>query len=389
MIHLDEGVRNILQTLHTAGETGYLVGGAVRDLLRGVPAEDFDLSCSANTETLLRLFAGAKCIGGVCGTVSVPVGGRNYEITPYRKEGAYTDHRHPEQVEPAKTIEEDLARRDFTINAMAYDGKQLIDPFGGAEDIKCGLLRCVGEPSVRFAEDALRILRLYRFASVLGFEIEENTAAAAQAHAAALATLPMERVRDEMQKLLLGRGPDAVLPLLQANGLTAFSIGAPRCGLSLNALPDGMLLRWWGLAHLTGSELMHLVQSLGFSATFYRDLAAVEDFYHSVAPKDLVALKRQLRNGLPLPAEELYAAFCSFDSAWQPRRALYDTLKASKEPYTKEMLAVSGGTLMAFGLRGAEIGRTLELLLDAVIVAPELNEPEKLIGLAKQLVEFA
>lgn len=389
MIYLDDGARFILQTLHNAGESGYLVGGAVRDLLRGVPAGDFDMACSASTETLLALFPGAKCIGGVCGTVSVPVAGRSYEVTPYRKDGAYIDHRHPEQVERAQTIEEDLARRDFTVNAIAYDGEQLVDPFGGAADIEAGLLRCVGDPVQRFAEDALRILRLYRFASVLGFEIEESTAAAAQLHAQALAMLPMERVREELQKLMLGSHPDAVLPLLRANGLDAFSVNAPRCTLSLDSLPQGMLIRWWGLAHLTGSQLMHMVQSLGFSAAFYRDLAAVDAFYHSVTPKDLTALKRQLRGGLPLPAEELYEAFCSFDLAWQPRRTLYETLKASKEPYTKEMLAVSGGTLMAFGLRGAEIGRVLELLLDAVIAAPQLNEPQKLLGLAKQLTKLA
>lgn len=389
MICLDDGVRNILKTLQKAGESGYLVGGAVRDLLRGVPAEDFDLACSADTARLLALFPGAKCIGGVCGTVSVPFGGRSYEVTPYRRDGDYTDHRHPQQVERAETIEEDLARRDFTVNAMAYDGEQLVDPFGGAADLEAGVLRCVGDPERRFAEDALRVLRLYRFASVLGFAIEENTGAAAQKQAGALAALPMERVREELQKLILGRHPDAILPLLRVEGLKAFGVNAPRCALSLDALPGGMLLRWWGLAHLTGSELMGMVQSLGFSASFYRDLAGVDEFYHSIAPQEILSLKRQLRGGLPLPAEELYDAFCSFDPSWQQRRSLYEALKASGEAYTKEMLAVTGGTLLAFGLRGPEIGRVLELLLDAVIAAPALNEPQKLIPLAKQLARLA
>ncbi|MEG1932632.1 MAG: CCA tRNA nucleotidyltransferase [Pygmaiobacter sp.] len=260
----DVGARMILARLREAGYTGYLVGGAVRDLLLLRTVEDYDFATSASSAELLALFADARLIGGACGTVDVSIGGAHYQVTPYRREGVYDDHRHPRDVCAAKTMEEDLARRDFTINAMAYDGETLLDPFGGGADLEAKQLRCVGDAAVRFGEDALRVLRLARFSAVLGFSVEEKTAAAAWAAAPSVGLLPAARVRTELQKLLLSPHPDALKVLLDAEGLAAFSLGHTKRDFSLDALPCNMLLRWWGVMQLCDAQRLHVVQSLEF-----------------------------------------------------------------------------------------------------------------------------
>ena len=181
-IRMDEGAAELLDTLHRAGYAAYVVGGCVRDSLLGLTPHDWDLCTSALPQQGMELFGEEKCIptGLQHGTVTVKQGGGLYEITTFRTEGAYTDGRHPDEVHFVPDVREDLARRDFTINAMAYNEKEgLIDPFGGQDDLQSGILRAVGVPHQRFTEDALRILRLYRFAARFGFSIDPPTAQAA------------------------------------------------------------------------------------------------------------------------------------------------------------------------------------------------------------------
>ncbi len=214
------GARHILQTLNGAGFEVYLVGGCVRDLLRGVEPHDWDICTSALPEETEACFAGQRIIetGLKHGTVTVLEGGGPYEITTYRTEGPYSDSRRPDFVRFVPDLEEDLARRDFTMNAIAMDlDGNLRDPFGGADDIRAGLIRCVGEPAQRFQEDGLRVMRVMRvmralrFAAVFGYEIEKQTACAIHENRAMLDRVAAERINVELCKLLTGSNAGNVL----------------------------------------------------------------------------------------------------------------------------------------------------------------------------------
>ena len=213
-IKLDPGAALLLDALHGAGHAAYAVGGCVRDSLLGLDPHDWDLCTSARPEQVMALFGEEKCIptGLQHGTVTVKQGGRLYETTTFRTEGAYSDGRHPDAVCFVPDVREDLARRDFTINAMAYSAEEgLIDPFGGRDDLAAHLVRAVGEPERRFEEDALRILRLYRFAARFGFAIDPATGAAARALGPHLDCVSAERIQEELLKLLAAPRPGIYL----------------------------------------------------------------------------------------------------------------------------------------------------------------------------------
>ena len=213
-IKLDPGAALLLDALHGAGHAAYAVGGCVRDSLLGQAPHDWDLCTSARPEQVMALFGEKKCIptGLQHGTVTVKQGGRLYETTTFRTEGAYSDGRHPDAVCFVPDVREDLARRDFTINAMAYSAEEgLIDPFGGRDDLAAHLVRAVGEPERRFEEDALRILRLYRFAARFGFAIDPATGAAARALGPHLDCVSAERIQEELLKLLAAPRPGSYL----------------------------------------------------------------------------------------------------------------------------------------------------------------------------------
>ena len=213
-IKLDPGAVLLLDALHGAGHAAYAVGGCVRDSLLGLDPHDWDLCTSARPEQVMALFGEEKCIptGLQHGTVTVKQGGRLYETTTFRTEGAYSDGRHPDAVCFVPDVREDLARRDFTINAMAYSAEEgLIDPFGGRDDLAAHLVRAVGEPERRFEEDALRILRLYRFAARFGFAIDPATGAAARALGPHLDCVSAERIQEELLKLLAAPRPGSYL----------------------------------------------------------------------------------------------------------------------------------------------------------------------------------
>ena len=213
-IKLDPGAALLLDALHGAGHAAYAVGGCVRDSLLGLDPHDWDLCTSARPEQVMALFGAEKCIptGLQHGTVTVKQGGRLYETTTFRTEGTYSDGRHPDAVCFVPEVREDLARRDFTINAMAYSAEEgLIDPFGGRDDLAAHLVRAVGEPERRFEEDALRILRLYRFAARFGFAIDPATGAAARALGPHLDCVSAERIQEELLKLLAAPRPGSYL----------------------------------------------------------------------------------------------------------------------------------------------------------------------------------
>ncbi len=201
-------ISEILERLNRSGFDAYVVGGCVRDALMGIQPHDFDITTSALPNETERVFSDCRVIetGIKHGTVTVLYKGQSIEITTFRIDGEYADGRHPDSVTFSRNIEDDLSRRDFTMNGMAYNHKSgLIDPFGGGNDISSGIIRCIGEPSLRFSEDSLRILRALRFSSVLGFSIDERTAEAVKSHRSDLHKVSAERIFSELKQLLRGK----------------------------------------------------------------------------------------------------------------------------------------------------------------------------------------
>ena len=248
-IRMDEGAAELLDTLHRAGYAAYVVGGCVRDSLLGLTPHDWDLCTSALPQQVMELFGAQRCIptGLQHGTVTVKQSGALYEITTFRTEGTYTDGRHPDEVHFVPDVRKDLARRDLTINAMAYNEKEgLVDPFGGQADLQSGIVRAVGVPRQRFTEDALRILRLYRFAARFGFAIDPPTAQAAQELCAHLDCVSVERIEEELAKLLSAPAPAAylnkkillvILPELSPEALAAAKPVVDACPAGAENLP--------------------------------------------------------------------------------------------------------------------------------------------------------
>ena len=218
---MPDNVRSVFNSLSKAGEQAYLVGGSVRDLLSERTPVDWDLATTATPKRIMEIFARVIPTGIAHGTVTVLVGSDALEVTTLRGDGAYTDGRHPDSVVFIKDIEGDLARRDFTINAMAWEPEERIlhDPFGGRDDLAARLLRAVGDPVARFTEDGLRVMRAARFAATLDFDIEKNTREAIPVGAPKLVKISIERRRDELLKTLMARAPSRGLLVMKEFGM--------------------------------------------------------------------------------------------------------------------------------------------------------------------------
>ena len=304
---LDPGAAALLDTLHAAGYAAYAVGGCVRDSLLGRTAHDWDLCTSALPQQVMKLFGAEQCIptGLQHGTVTIKYGGQLYETTTFRTEGSYTDGRHPDAVQFVPDVREDLARRDFTINAMAYnEAEGLVDPFGGQKDLQNGLLRAVGEPQQRFTEDALRILRLYRFAARFGFALDAATARAARQLAPHLDCISAERIQEELAKLLAAPQPGAylepavlavVLPELTPESLTAAKSVVDACPAGEENLP----VRWAALLGALGeADTRRVLKRLRCSNTCIEETAVLvrETAGESVCGSFLLGHEFELRH---------------------------------------------------------------------------------------------
>ena len=271
-ISLPAPVEQALARLTAAGFEACVVGGAVRDALRGAEAKDWDVATSALPRQVEQVFSGERLVetGLRHGTVTVVLAGLPLEITTYRVDGAYTDHRRPDGVHFTRSLTEDLRRRDFTVNAMAYaPGRGLADPFGGQADLAAGVLRCVGEPDRRFQEDALRILRGLRFSAQLGMRLEPDTADALRRNRELLADIAPERAQSELTGLLCGAHAGAVLtafpevlavPIPELKPLWGFDQHNPHhdrdvwahTAAVVDAIPPVPALRWAALLHDVG-----------------------------------------------------------------------------------------------------------------------------------------
>ena len=398
---LDPGAAALLTRLHAAGYAAYAVGGCVRDSLLGQTPHDWDLCTSATPEQVLELFGEAHCIptGLQHGTVTVKHGGELYEITTFRTEGAYSDGRHPDHVAFVPDVKEDLARRDFTINAMAYNAEEgLIDPFGGQNDLAAGIVRAVGEPQRRFEEDALRILRLYRFAARFGFAIDPATGQAARALCRHLDCVSEERIAEELSRLLAAPAPGAYLeaevlavifPELDAAEL-------PESRRILDALEPGMehvQVRVAALLCPLGdagarAALKRLKCSnalTGTVATLVREAAA------GMPGAALTLTARRFLSRYDLATITDLTALCSarhpeqaeaFAALQQETARLVETNACCRI----NQLAVNGRDLMDAGIRpGPGLRRVLDALLEQVLTGQLPNEKAALLAAAAQV----
>ena len=399
-IRMDEGAAELLDTLHRAGYAAYVVGGCVRDSLLGLTPHDWDLCTSALPQQGMELFGEEKCIptGLQHGTVTVKQGGRLYEITTFRTEGTYTDGRHPDEVHFVPNVREDLARRDFTINAMAYNEKEgLVDPFGGQADLQSGILRAVGVPHQRFTEDALRILRLYRFAARFGFSIDLPTAQAAQELCAHLDCVSVERIEEELAKLLSAPAPAAyldekilgvVLPELSPEALAAAKPVVDACPAGEQALPVRLAAL---LLSLGEDGTRRTLRRLRCSNACIEETAVLVREVVSGVPVSLNIYARRLLGKYNLCTVQRLAAL---GTALQPESSadfaalseLAERLDADGVCCRVSQLAVNGRDLMAAGVpAGPGIRKVLEALLDGVIREEYSNERQALLAAVQQL----
>ena len=434
-IRMDEGAAELLDTLHKAGYAAYVVGGCVRDSLLGLTPHDWDLCTSALPQQVMELFGAEKCIptGLQHGTVTVKQSGALYEITTFRTEGTYTDGRHPDEVHFVPDVREDLARRDLTINAMAYNEKEgLVDPFGGQADLQSGIVRAVGVPRQRFTEDALRILRLYRFAARFGFAIDPPTAQAAQKLCAHLDCVSVERIEEELAKLLSAPAPAAyldkkilfvILPELSSEALAAAKPVVDACPAGAENLPvrlaalllslgeDGTrrTLRRLRCSNNRIEETAVLVrEARGCDGSFLfghdsgHSIARPIAFGNRVPPQRTVLRETTVTPGFIIYARRLLGKYnlctvqriAALGTALQPERAadfavlseLAEQLDADGVCCRVSQLAVNGRDLMAAGIpAGPGIRKVLEALLDGVIREEYPNERQALLAAVQQL----
>ena len=399
-IRMDEGAAELLDTLHRAGYAAYVVGGCVRDSLLGLTPHDWDLCTSALPQQVMELFGAQRCIptGLQHGTVTVKQSGALYEITTFRTEGTYTDGRHPDEVHFVPDVREDLARRDLTINAMAYNEKEgLVDPFGGQADLQSGIVRAVGVPRQRFTEDALRILRLYRFAARFGFAIDPPTAQAAQELCAHLDCVSVERIEEELAKLLSAPAPAAyldkkillvILPELSSEALAAAKPVVDACPAGAENLPVRLAAL---LLSLGEDGIRRTLKRLRCSNALIEEAAVLVREVVSGVPVSLNIYARRLLGKYNLCTVQRIAAL---GTALQPERAadfaalseLAEQLDADGVCCRVSQLAVNGRDLMAAGVpAGPGIRKVLEALLDGVIREEYPNERQALLAAVQQL----
>ena len=397
-IAIDPGAAALVEALRRAGHKAYLVGGCVRDSLAGRVPHDWDICTSALPRQVLDLFGEKQCIptGLQHGTVTVKQGGNLYEVTTFRVEGGYSDGRHPDHVDFVADVREDLARRDFTINAMAYNREEgLIDPFGGREDLLVRhLVRAVGDPARRFEEDGLRILRLCRFGAKEELELDPATARAAVAERSRLACVSAERIWQELYKLLAAAHPARwMLPEIMGQILPGLDCTGPAYRDSLrviDALPPDPLARLAALLAPAGPKAAGaLLARLKCSGAQTKE---VKTLVEECGPaSDGASPRRTVRHLLARLEPDTVRRLLALRQAQTGRAGFsamaqaLDALLAEDACCRVNQLAVNGRDLMALGVPpGPAVGRLLAAALDQVIEENIPNDRAALLGWLKE-----
>lgn len=438
-IEISEGARRIIRVLKLKGFNAYVVGGAVRDCLMGRAPHDFDIATSATPQEVKKTFPRTIDTGIKHGTVTVMDMNGCFEVTTFRSDGDYSDSRHPENVSFIDDVREDMLRRDFTINALAYnDSDGLIDCVGGRKDIDDKIIRCVGEPERRFKEDALRMLRAIRFSVVLGFSIEEETAAAIKKYAVLIKRVSAERIREEIEKILRCENPGGIVKLhelgllqyiipeievcfsvAQKNKYHIYNVGEHIIH-AVSATPEDIVIRWAALLHDIGKPLCQSTDANGtihFYGHHHESVRLADDILHRLkldneTRKNILLLIENhdirieansvsVKRVMARLGEELFSKLLILQEAdnyaknhkyledklnkLNDVRVIYRKVLSERQPYMISDLVINGRDLIKIGFRaGREIGDTLHELLDEVLINPKLNNREYLIMRARQ-----
>lgn len=424
-IEIPAAAQEIIKKLNDRGYEAYLVGGCVRDMLLGRQPGDWDITTSALPEQVKEVFRRTVDTGIQHGTVTVLMGKCGYEVTTYRIDGEYSDGRHPDKVAFTPSLLEDLKRRDFTVNAMAYNEETgIVDAFGGMDDLNKGIIRCVGEPMDRFTEDALRILRAIRFSAQLGFEIEERTSQAVKIIAPNLVHVSKERIQVELTKLLLSPNPQC-MSLVYETGISAYvsdafqkveSLGLPQVPVTVPAIKH---MRWAAFLRVCGpGEAAAVLKGLKLdNDTIYRVKTLVEWVKCPLTADSPVASEKNagteendretaektvLRRAMSCMEPQLFDDLLTLkkclagnepgDSFGVPETkkelehidVLTEEIRENGDCVSLKTLAVTGNDVIQAGVKpGKEVGQVLSKLLDLVLEAPERNTKEELLALVK------
>lgn len=441
-IKVPKDVMHILDTLNQNGYEAYVVGGCVRDCLLGKRPNDWDIATSAMPQQVKALFPRTYDTGIKHGTVTVIINAKSFEITTYRLDGKYQDHRRPSEIQFTQNIVKDLERRDFTMNAIAYHPcKGLADPFDGRKDIKAKLIKCVGLAKERFQEDALRMLRAVRFSSQLNFAIEQNTRQAICENGKLITKVSQERIREELNKILLSEHPEKLLRMHETKILAyilpeferclhtpqnhpyhAYDVGNHSIAAVRNIEKD-LVLRWTMLLHDIGKPVCRTTDEQGIdhfyghgqqSTILARKVLTRLRFDKKTTENILGLIKwhdrpihptpRAVKKAVRVIGEGIFydllkvkeADIKAQNPALKEKRLqdikiirdIFDDIQRSGQCISIKDLAVNGKDLLAIGIRqGKEVGMVLEKLLDIVIESPEKNNRETLTALAKAFYE--
>ncbi|MBQ8040018.1 MAG: CCA tRNA nucleotidyltransferase [Lachnospiraceae bacterium] len=441
-MNLPKNVEYIITTLENAGFEGYAVGGCVRDTLLSKNPDDWDITTSASPEQAKKLFAKTIDTGIQHGTITVLLGKETYEVTTYRIDGEYEDRRPPTEVIFTSNLLEDLKRRDFTINAMAYNEKSgIVDEFGGMDDLENGIIRCVGNPKERFTEDALRMMRAVRFSGQLGYEIEDETANAVKELAPTLQKISAERICTELTKLMVSAHPeylqkayelgmtkvilpefDAAMGMEQNNPHHMYSVGEHILH-SMTQIRADKILRFTMLFHDLGKALTkttdeegidHFHGHAGLSAEIADKVMKRLRFDNDTRLKVVKLVKyhdlkvkltpKHVRKAIVTLGEDLFPLLLEVKRADFLAQSQY--LRGEKEEELKELenlykqileenncislkdLAVTGSDLIQAGMKpGKAIGDVLQQLFEMVLEQPECNTKEYLMSQLPMLTE--
>lgn len=408
-MNINPDVIDILNIFINNGYEAFLVGGSIRNILLGKVPLDWDIATNAAPEEVMTIFPHSIPTGIKHGTVTVIFKDNSYEVTTYRVEGTYSNNRHPDSVRYVADIEEDLARRDFTVNAIAFNEKRgIVDPFNGQKDIENKIIRCVGEPDKRFNEDALRLLRAIRFSCVLKFSIEENTYSAILHNKELLKNISKERVRDELSKLLISDYPDYGIELLVATGLMEFIIPEISSLAKftendvythtirvLKASPAKIEVRLAALLHEIGDSKSILAELRFSNKTIstvcklityhlsefnFTDKFSIKNFINNIG-KENIHLELDLMKahcyGMNKPIDLSNVNILEHD---------IKMILEDNEPLSLKDLKIDGSDLVSIGFRqGKEIGNTLNELLILVLKDPSKNTKAQLLSIAKNM----
>ena len=433
-INMPEAVKDIIHTLQNEGYEAYAVGGCVRDSILGREPNDWDITTSASPEEVKALFRRTIDTGIEHGTVTIMVDKEGYEVTTYRIDGKYEDGRHPSEVTFTRELKEDLLRRDFTINAMAYNDEEgLVDIFGGVEDIRNKVIRCVGDPLARFSEDALRLMRAIRFAAQLGYTIEENTREAIRVIAPNLAKISAERIQAELIKIMISPNPgmmreayklgltkifmpefDLAMETEQVNPHHLYTVGEHSM-VSVEKVKADKVLRLAMLMHDFGKPHCITTDEKGINH-FYGHPEKSEEIARAIMHRlkfdndtlrkvcilirchdeRIVPGVKYMRRAVARIGEDAFPALFDVQeadilaqseykkeeklAAVEANRRDYEEMIAEKQCVSIADLAVTGKDLIACGMKpGKEIGQVLNAMLKDVIEEPEHNNKDYLL----------